>query len=121
MRTHRTAWNKGRLLGQNAPLKPKEIWSLRVRLQLSGKTRDLAMFNLALDGKLRGCDLICCTVSGSLGCFTPPARAHAAVALQAVSHPGEGRNIRVPQQHLHCPQARAMEMNLCNSDISRSS
>ncbi|WBY02898.1 hypothetical protein PE066_04995 [Ramlibacter tataouinensis] len=51
------AWNKGRLLGQKPPLKPKEIWSIRTRLQLSTQTRDLALFNLALDGKLRGCDL----------------------------------------------------------------
>lgn len=53
-----SAWNKGRLLGQKAPLKPKEIWSLRIRLQLADKARDLALFNLAIDSKLRGCDLI---------------------------------------------------------------
>jgi integrase len=58
MRTYRTAWNKGRLLGQKPPLKPKEIWSLRIRLQLADKTRDLALFNLAIDSKLRGCDLV---------------------------------------------------------------
>lgn len=54
----RPVWNKGRLLGQKPPLKPKEIWSLRIRFQLAGRTRDLALFNLALDSKLRGCDLI---------------------------------------------------------------
>jgi integrase len=58
MRTRRTAWNKGRLLGQKPPLKPKEIWSLRIRLQLAAKARDLALFNLAIDSKLRGCDLV---------------------------------------------------------------
>jgi integrase len=58
MRKHRSAWNKGRLLGQKPPLKPKDIWSLRIRLQLAGKLRDLALFNLALDSKLRGCDLV---------------------------------------------------------------
>lgn len=42
MHTHRSAWNKGRLPGQKPPLKPKEIWSLRIRLQLAGKLRDLA-------------------------------------------------------------------------------
>lgn len=57
MLTPSTAWNKGRLLGQKPPLKPKEIWSIRIRLQLASKTRDLALFNLALDSKLRGCDL----------------------------------------------------------------
>jgi integrase len=51
-------WNKGKLVGQKAPLKLREIWAIRVRLQLSGKTRDLALFNLAIDSKLRACDLV---------------------------------------------------------------
>lgn len=58
MCTHHVAWNKGRLLGQKPPLKPKEIWSIRIRLQLASRLRDLALFNLALDSKLRGCDLV---------------------------------------------------------------
>ncbi|MDB5825772.1 MAG: integrase [Herminiimonas sp.] len=53
-----TPWNKGRLVGQKAPLKLKEIWAIRIRLQLATKTRDLALFNLAIDSKLRGCDLV---------------------------------------------------------------
>jgi len=51
-------WNKGKLIGQKPPLKPKEIWSIRIRLQLAHRTRDIALFNLAIDSKLRGCDLI---------------------------------------------------------------
>ena len=51
-------WNKGKLVGQKPPLKLKEIWAIRIRLQLSEKYRDLAMFNLAIDGKLRGSDLV---------------------------------------------------------------
>ena len=51
-------WNKGRLIGQKRPLKPKEVWAIRVRLQLEGRKRDLALFNLAIDSKLRGCDLV---------------------------------------------------------------
>ena len=51
-------WNKGRLIGQKRPLKPKEVWSIRVRLQLEDRKRDLALFNLAIDSKLRGCDLV---------------------------------------------------------------
>lgn len=51
-------WNKGKLVGQESPLKLKEIWSIRVRLELSHRVRDLALFNLALDSKLRGCDLV---------------------------------------------------------------
>ncbi len=51
-------WNKGKLIGQKAPLKVKDIWAIRVRLQLGKRTRELALFNLAIDSKLRGCDLV---------------------------------------------------------------
>jgi integrase len=51
-------WNKGKLVGQKAPLKLRDIWAIRVRLQLGKKTRDLAIFNLAIDSKLRACDLV---------------------------------------------------------------
>ena len=51
-------WNKGRLIGQKRPLKPKDVWAIRIRLQLEGRKRDLALFNLAIDSKLRGCDLV---------------------------------------------------------------
>jgi integrase len=54
----RAPWNSGRLIGQKRPLKPKDVWTIRVRLQLEGRRRDLAMFNLAIDSKLRGCDLV---------------------------------------------------------------
>jgi hypothetical protein len=56
-------WNKGRLTGQKRPLKPKEVWTIRVRLQLEQRRRDLALFNLAIDSKLRGCDLVRLRVS----------------------------------------------------------
>ena len=51
-------WNKGMLIGQKRPLLPKHVWSIRVRLELSGSNRDLALFNVALDSKLRACDLV---------------------------------------------------------------
>lgn len=51
-------WNKGKLVGQKSPLKLNEIWAIRIRLQLDNKTRDLALFNLAIDSKLRACDLV---------------------------------------------------------------
>jgi integrase len=53
-----TPWNKGKLLGQKPPLKLKEIWAIRIRLQLARRARELALFNLAIDSKLRGCDLV---------------------------------------------------------------
>ena len=51
-------WNKGKLVGQKAPLRLRDIWAIRVRLQLRGSTRDLALFNLAIDSKLRASDLV---------------------------------------------------------------
>lgn len=56
--THREPWNKGKIVGQKAPFKLKDIWALRVRLQLDGRIRELALFNLGIDSKLRGCDLV---------------------------------------------------------------
>jgi integrase len=52
------SWNKGKVTGQKPPLKPREVWAIRVRLQISNRVRDLALFNLAIDSKLRGCDLV---------------------------------------------------------------
>jgi integrase len=54
----RTPWNKGKLIGAKPPLRPKHVWSIRTKLQVEGRTRDLAMFNLAIDSKLRGCDVV---------------------------------------------------------------
>lgn len=54
----REPWNKGKLVGQKAPLKLRDIWNIRVRLQLAHRTRELALFELGLDSKLRGCDLV---------------------------------------------------------------
>ncbi len=56
-------WNKGKLVGQKLPLKLQEIWAIRIRLQLAHRRRDLALFNLAIDSKLRACDLLCLRVS----------------------------------------------------------
>jgi hypothetical protein len=54
----REAWNKDKLVGQKPRLKPKDIWAIRIYLQNAHAVRDLAMFNLAIDSKLRGCDLV---------------------------------------------------------------
>jgi integrase len=53
----RTPWNKGKLTGVKPPLRPKHVWAIRTKLKVEGRTRDLAMFNLAIDSKLRGCDV----------------------------------------------------------------
>ena len=54
----RTPWNKGKLIGARPPLRPKHVWSIRTRLLLEGRIRDLALFNLAIDSKFRGCDVV---------------------------------------------------------------
>ncbi len=58
IRALRPAWNKGRVVGQKRPLRPRHVWAIRVRLELAESHRDLALFNLAIDSKLRGCDLV---------------------------------------------------------------
>jgi hypothetical protein len=64
----RVPWNKGKLTGAKPPLRPKHVWSIRTKLQIEGRARDLAMFNLAIDSKLRGCDVVAIRVEDS-----PPA------------------------------------------------
>src|SRR5712692_1608591 len=59
----RMPWNKGKLTGAKPPLQPKHVWLIRTRLQVEGRARDLAMFNLAIDSKLRGCDVVALKVA----------------------------------------------------------
>ena len=54
----RQPWNKGKFTGPKPPLQPRHVWAIRTRLQLAGRVRDLALFNLAIDSKLRGCDVV---------------------------------------------------------------
>lgn len=63
---HRMPWNKGKLTGQKPPLKLREIWAIRTRLQMASNMRELAMFNLAIDSKLRRADI----------CNDPSAKGH---------------------------------------------
>ena len=58
LRPRRPAWNKGKMPGPKPALRPGHVWAIRAKLQLEKRTRDLAMFNLAIDSKLRGCDLV---------------------------------------------------------------
>ena len=58
VRPSRPPWNKGRLIGQKRPLKPRQVWAIRARLELAANQRNLVLFNLAIDSKLRGCDLV---------------------------------------------------------------
>jgi hypothetical protein len=57
-RPKREPWNKGKFTGARPPLRPKHVWAIRSKLQAEERTRDLAMFNLAIDSKLRACDVV---------------------------------------------------------------
>src|SRR5262245_24079410 len=90
-----TPWNKGKLIGAKPPLRPKHVWSIRTRLLVEGRTRDLAMFNLAIDSKLRGCDV----VRPASGCpIATPTRRRArfcgAIGPQYVPSARSNRNAR---------------------------
>jgi integrase len=80
-----TPWNKGRLVGAKPPLRVKHVWAIRTQLHIRCKPRDLAMFNLAIDSKLRGCDLVALRVSdvAPLGCAVD----RAVVRQRKTGHP----------------------------------
>jgi integrase len=78
-------WNKGKLVGQKAPLKLKEIWAIRIRLQLYHRARDLALFDLGIDSKLRACDLVRLKVRDI--CHGDRVAARAVVMQQKTSRP----------------------------------
>jgi hypothetical protein len=60
---HRIPWSKGKIVGAKPPLRPSHVWSIRTKLQMEGLKRDLALFNLAIDSKLRGCDVVAVRVA----------------------------------------------------------
>ncbi len=84
IRACRPAWNKGRVVGQKRPLLPKHVWAIRVRLEIALNHRDLALFNLAIDSKLRGCDLVKLRSRMSM----PRARSRNAPRLSRARHSG---------------------------------
>ena len=68
-------WNKGKIIGPKPPFKLQEIWAIRIRLQIEKRIRDLALFNLAIDSKLRGCDLVRLRVNDVIHAGQPVSRA----------------------------------------------
>jgi hypothetical protein len=86
----RVPWNKGKLVGQKLPLKLKDIWAVRIRLQIADRARDLALFDLAIDSKLRACDLVRLRVRGVVHGERIAARAM--VMQQKTQRPGTVRD-----------------------------
>ena len=78
-------WNRGKLVGQKPPLKLQEVWAIRIRLQMANRMRDLALFNLAIDSKLRSCDLVKIRVSDVSHAGSVQARA--AIVQQKTGQP----------------------------------
>lgn len=83
--TQAEPWNKGKLVGQKSPFRLRDIWAIRVRLQIQGRTRDLALFNLGIDSKLRACDLVKLRVRDV--CNGPRVAARATVMQQKTERP----------------------------------
>ena len=105
----RVPWNKGKIVGQKAPFKPKDIWAIRVRLQMEERKRELALFNLGIDSKLRACDLTALQVRDV--CHGDRVAARACV-LQ--------RKTQRPVQFEIAPPAReAVEVGFGRRDCSR--
>ena len=109
-------WNKGKLVGQKAPLKLKDIWAIWIRLQLGHKARDLALFNVAIDSKLRACDLVKLQVSDvSHG---GPMASRAMVMQQKTGRPVQ---FEITQSTREAVQAWIIHANLKPSDFLLSS
>ena len=95
----KSPWNKGRLIGQKRPLKPKEVWAIRVGLQLERRSRDLALFNLAIDSKRRGCDLVRLTVNDV--CVGGQVRDRATVIQQKTGRPVQSETTEQTRAAIH--------------------
>jgi hypothetical protein len=91
---HREPWNKGKIVGQKALFKLKDIWALRVRLQLESRLRELALFNLGIDSKLRGCDLV--SLKARDICHGDQVASRAVVLQHKTQRPFNSRSRRPP-------------------------
>jgi hypothetical protein len=107
---HREPWNKGIIVGQKAPLKLREVWAIRMRLQLAHRARELALFNLGVDSKLRACDLLQLRVRDI--CHGDRVANRAVVMQQKTHRPVQfeiteprGRHLQRGSKHQRCIQA----------------
>ncbi len=91
---HREPWNKGKIVGQKAPFKVRDIWVLRVRFQMENRVRELALFNLGIDRKLRGCDLVSLKVRDI--CHGDEVGSRAVVMQHKTRRPYSSRSRRPP-------------------------
>jgi len=104
-------WNKGKLVGQKAPLKLKDIWAIRIHLQIDSKHRDLALFNLAIDSKLRACDLLKLKVSD-----VSQGNQVASRAMVMQQKTGQPVQFEITEQTRQAVSDWIRRSNLCSSD-----
>lgn len=104
-------WNKGKLVGQKSPLRLKDIWAIRVRLQLQRRIRELALLNLALDSKLRACDLVALRVRDV--CHAERVASRATVVQQKTGRPVQ---FEITASTRDSPQAWIAEAQLRTGD-----
>ena len=104
----RVPWNKGKLVGQKAPFKLKDIWALRVRLQMEGRVRELALFNLGIDSKLRGCDLVGLKVRDV--CHGDQVATRAVVMQHKTQRPVQFEITQATRDALHAWMKQALEL-----------
>lgn len=104
---HAETWNKGKLIGQKPRLKPQHIWGIRIHLQMDNNRRDLALFNLAIDSKLRGCDLVRLRVNdiSQSGAIQPRAqivqqKTHRPVSFEITEQTKEAVNVWITEAEL---------------------
>ena len=114
IRALRPAWNKGRIVGQKRPLKPKHVWAIRVRLELAENHRDLALFNLAIDSKLRGCDLVRMKVVDIMASGLIKERAS---VLQSKTH--TGKILLIPPLEIAQARPRAISSKTVSAALAR--
>ena len=103
--------NKGRLTGQKPPLKPKDVWAIRILLQIHGQMRDLALFNLAIDSKLRSCDLVALRVSDVV--VAGSIRERAVIGQQKTGRPVQ---FELTEQTRDAVHAWIKQRSLCDSE-----
>jgi hypothetical protein len=102
--THREPWDKCKIVGQKTPFKLKDIWALRVRLQMEGRVRELALFNLGIDSKLRGSDLVGLKVRDV--CHGEQVASRAVVVQRKTQRPVQSRSRRQPA--MRCTSGSSM-------------
>ena len=106
--SHCEPWHKGKIVGQKTPFKLKDIWALRVRLQMECRVRELALFNLGIDSKLRGCDLVALKVRDV--CHDDQVATRAIVVQHKTQRPVQFEITQATRDALHAWMKQALEL-----------